>query len=248
MAASTLSLVSGRTFGWSLRTRDTVWWETPASRATSAITGGRARLPGPLTTDVIGRLLALSPGDRTTSCLPCRALCSQRSAGAGVSANIRTDQMAVRSIYTPTAPGTSAPPARFPASQGSRRTVPAVPARRQPRSSGVSTATDVGAPTSGPVVHAARRRRDLLFTRRADVGTCCSRGAPTSGLVAIGRAVPQVAERGLGLAPGLAVPQVLQRLPRLAPGVALAQILERLPGLAPRLALAQVADGRLGLA
>src|SRR5271169_5240297 len=67
MAASTLSLVGGRTFGWLFRTRDTVWWETPASRATSAMTGGRPRLPGPLTTDAIGRLSALSPGDRTTS-------------------------------------------------------------------------------------------------------------------------------------------------------------------------------------
>jgi len=58
-------------------------------------------LPGPATTDVVGRLSALSPGDRVTSSLPCRALCRQRSAGADVSANIRAGQMVVRSIYTP---------------------------------------------------------------------------------------------------------------------------------------------------
>ena len=37
----TVSRVSGRTFGWSLSTRETVWCETPASRATSVIAGGR---------------------------------------------------------------------------------------------------------------------------------------------------------------------------------------------------------------
>ncbi|GAA3697835.1 hypothetical protein GCM10022377_08430 [Zhihengliuella alba] len=31
----------GRTFGWSFRTRETVWWDTPASVATSDIEGGR---------------------------------------------------------------------------------------------------------------------------------------------------------------------------------------------------------------
>src|SRR6266550_4213679 len=39
MAARTLALVSGLTFGWPLSTRETVWWDTPACRATSAMTG-----------------------------------------------------------------------------------------------------------------------------------------------------------------------------------------------------------------
>ena len=42
MAALTRSRVSGRTLGWSLSTRETVWCETPASAATSLIAGGRA--------------------------------------------------------------------------------------------------------------------------------------------------------------------------------------------------------------
>src|SRR6516165_1823845 len=55
MAASTLSLVCGLTLGCELSTRETVWCETPARRATSAMTGGLdllarpgaiARLPG----------------------------------------------------------------------------------------------------------------------------------------------------------------------------------------------------------
>src|ERR1700687_2532966 len=70
MAASTLSLVSGRTFGCSLRTRETVWCDTPASRATSAMTGGLDRLPVPRTTEVPTWLLACSPGGDVTSCLP----------------------------------------------------------------------------------------------------------------------------------------------------------------------------------
>ena len=41
MASSTRWRVSSRTFGWSLSTRDTVWWDTPASRATSIITADR---------------------------------------------------------------------------------------------------------------------------------------------------------------------------------------------------------------
>ena len=39
MAARTLALVFPLTFGWPLSTRETVWWETPACRATSAMTG-----------------------------------------------------------------------------------------------------------------------------------------------------------------------------------------------------------------
>ncbi len=43
MAASTRSRVSWRTWGLSWSTRETVWWETPASSATSSITAGRRR-------------------------------------------------------------------------------------------------------------------------------------------------------------------------------------------------------------
>ncbi len=39
MACSTRSRVAGRRLFWPLITRETVWCETPASRATSAITG-----------------------------------------------------------------------------------------------------------------------------------------------------------------------------------------------------------------
>src|SRR5919198_1528081 len=46
MAASTRSLVSSRTCAAPLTTRDTVWWETPASFATSAMTGKRRRRSG----------------------------------------------------------------------------------------------------------------------------------------------------------------------------------------------------------
>jgi hypothetical protein len=35
MAASTLSRVDGLTLGWSLITRETVWYDTPAAVATS---------------------------------------------------------------------------------------------------------------------------------------------------------------------------------------------------------------------
>ena len=56
MACSTRALVAGRMLGEPLITRETVWWLTPASRATSAITGfgaiglhGMAAHPGFLT-------------------------------------------------------------------------------------------------------------------------------------------------------------------------------------------------------
>ena len=42
IARSTRSRVSGRIRGEPLITRETVWWETPARRATSCITGARA--------------------------------------------------------------------------------------------------------------------------------------------------------------------------------------------------------------
>src|SRR6266699_2678280 len=67
MAASTRSRVSGRTFGCSFITRETVWCDTPASRATSAITGGRDRLTA--ASGALTRLRAFSPGDDVTPCL-----------------------------------------------------------------------------------------------------------------------------------------------------------------------------------
>ena len=42
-AAITRAWVSGRTPGMPLSTRDTVWWDTPARAATSAIRGIRGR-------------------------------------------------------------------------------------------------------------------------------------------------------------------------------------------------------------
>src|SRR6478609_6324056 len=45
MACSTRARVEGRTFGRSLITRDTVWWDTPARRATSKMLAARP-LPG----------------------------------------------------------------------------------------------------------------------------------------------------------------------------------------------------------
>src|SRR5689334_3018240 len=41
MASSTRSRVCARTLGWSLSTRETVWCDTPANRATSIITAVR---------------------------------------------------------------------------------------------------------------------------------------------------------------------------------------------------------------
>ncbi|GAA2590129.1 hypothetical protein GCM10010304_38300 [Streptomyces roseoviolaceus] len=41
MAASTRSRVDGRTLGWPLITRETVWYETPAAVATSLMLAGR---------------------------------------------------------------------------------------------------------------------------------------------------------------------------------------------------------------
>src|SRR5580658_7156876 len=227
MAASTLSRVSARTFGWSLRTRDTVWWETPASRATSAMTGGRARLPGPLTTDAVSRLLASSPDDRVTSCLlAARGVASGQPAPTLALTSVR-GQMGVRSVYTPTSDRHLSSAARIPAFQRSLRTAPAVPARARP--------ADPAPAPAQPTRPAAQRPGPRL-------------AAPASGLVAVRRAVPQVPERRLGLASSLAVSEVLQRLACLAPRVAVPQVPQGLPGLAPLLALAKVAERRFGLA
>src|SRR5208337_1482314 len=74
----------------------------------------------------------------------------------------------------------------------------------------------------------------------------------SSGLVAARRAVPQVADRGLGLAPGLALTQVAQHVPggvaRLADGLALPQVAQGGFGLAAGLTLAQVPERGFGLA
>lgn len=51
MASSTRCRVAGRTDGCSLITRDTVWWDTPASRATSKMFADRA-LPSSLLTQL----------------------------------------------------------------------------------------------------------------------------------------------------------------------------------------------------
>src|SRR5271156_2114479 len=207
------------------------------------MTGGRPMLPGPATTDVVGRLSALSPGDRVTSSLPCRALCRQRSAGADVSANIRAGQMVVRSIYTPHGERNLSS-ARPDFLRLSVAVTPLPRYRPAPVQLAAGTAPPVAPAPDAPRLPAVST--PLTAARFTAVRTC--RASPWSGLVVVRRAVPQVAERRLGLAPGLAVAQVLQRFARLAPRVAVPQILNRLPGLAPRLALAQVADGRLGLA
>src|SRR3569623_1765525 len=41
MAVRTRFLVAAATLGWPLRTRETVWWDTPARAATAAIAGPR---------------------------------------------------------------------------------------------------------------------------------------------------------------------------------------------------------------
>src|SRR6266568_1166235 len=53
MAASTRSRVAGFTLGWSFSTRETVWCETPAASATSAMTGAR-----PFPVECMGKLIA----------------------------------------------------------------------------------------------------------------------------------------------------------------------------------------------
>src|SRR5262249_61648961 len=55
-APGRLSGVCGRTLVWSLSTRETVWCDTPARRATSAITGGLDR---PVCAGAISRLPGL---------------------------------------------------------------------------------------------------------------------------------------------------------------------------------------------
>src|SRR5690625_1939574 len=56
MAACTRSRVAGRTCGGPVSTRGTVWWETPASRATSLIPG---RAPEYVRPDTSGSPLLL---------------------------------------------------------------------------------------------------------------------------------------------------------------------------------------------
>src|ERR1700722_18513481 len=113
----------------------------------------------------------------------------------------------------------------FPASQRNRHTISAVPPLH-----------------TGSPAHRKPRVRGAQRTERPPRAPSLIT-APRSGLVAVRRAVPQVAERRLGLAPGVAVPQVLKRLPGLAPRLALAQVADGRLRLAPDLALPQVADG-----
>src|SRR5690349_18013859 len=140
MAASTLSRVSGRTFGCSFSTRETVWCDTPASRATSAITGGRDRLPA--VAGALTRLLAFSPGDDVTPCLLCRPRREAlRSAGADLSVNICAGRVAVLASRRPRQRHAPVPaPPGFPVPQSSRRAAKAVArgsaGRRRPRRSG----------------------------------------------------------------------------------------------------------------
>src|SRR5580692_2521528 len=237
------------------------------------MTGGRPMLPGPATTDVVGRLSALSPGDRVTSSLPCRRWVGSGQPGPTLALTSVLAKRWYEPYIPPRRQASLLRPPGFPASQRSRHTAPAVPTPRQsnsPRTSPTRPGPVQLAPdqSSSPLTNPARpgpvqlapRQSSLAPARpppshRRPAHPACPRsarhrrrrGSPGSGLVAVGRAVPQVAERRLGLAPGLAVAQVLQRFARLAPRVAVPQILNRLPGLAPRLALAQVADGRLGL-
>src|SRR6266566_9172155 len=140
MAASTRSRVSGRTFGCSFSTRETVWCDTPASRATSAITGGRDIVPA--VAGVPTRLLAFSPGDDVTPCLPVPpAARAPRSAGADVSVHIRARRVTVLSLQRPRQRHAPVPPPPgFPVPQGSRRAATAVArgtaGRRRPGRSG----------------------------------------------------------------------------------------------------------------
>src|ERR1700751_192850 len=140
MGASTRSRVSGRTFGCSFSTRETVWCDTPASRATSAITGGRDRLPA--VAGALTRLLAFSPGDDVTPCLPLPPRRGAlRSAGADVSVNICAGRVAGLASRRPRQRHAPVPaPPGFPVPQSSRRTARTVArgtaGARRPRRSG----------------------------------------------------------------------------------------------------------------
>src|SRR5690606_6459369 len=63
IASSTRWRVCGRTWGWSLMTRDTVMWETPARRATSVIADGRVALSEFLPSDRLGTRTSHSGSD-----------------------------------------------------------------------------------------------------------------------------------------------------------------------------------------
>ena len=140
-------------------------------------------LPGPATTDVVGRLSALSPGDRVTSSLPCRALCRQRSAGADVSANIRAGQMVIRSIYTPHADRhlSSARPdflrlsvvvtplPRYPPCASPTRPAPVPLALRQSRSAPRPATTVAPAPDAIPLADGQHAADDSALRRGQDL-------------------------------------------------------------------------------
>src|SRR3954454_12929162 len=78
MASCTRSRVAARTLGCSLMTRETVWWDTPASRATSKIVAARARsssAPVRASSPTFGSVLdwavmAVDPLPRHAGCRP----------------------------------------------------------------------------------------------------------------------------------------------------------------------------------
>src|SRR6185312_14648860 len=228
MAASTLSRVSGRTFGCSFSTRETVWCDTPASRATSAITGGRDRLPA--VAGALTRLLAFSPGDDVTPCLPLPPRRGAlRSAGADVSVNICAGRVAVLASRRPRQRHAPVPaPPGFPVPQSSRRAARAV-------ARGTAGARRPG--RSG-----RRQSRQAAQSRHAagagPTGQHRAGGRVRSGLAAARRAVPQVTQGFPGLAAGLALAQVLEGVlggvTGLADRLAVAQVLQRFPRLAGR--------------
>src|SRR5216683_2188455 len=96
-----------------------------------------------------------------------------------------------------------------------------------------------GADVSANIFQGSRRAAAAVPQSTAPAGG--------SGLVAARRAVPQVADGGLGLAPRLALAQVADGGLGLAPDLALPQVAEPGLGLAGRVAGAHVLQRGLGL-
>ena len=147
MASSTRSRVSGRTFGCSFSTRETVWCDTPASRATSAITGGLDRSPGSLTPSpgfppshpvTTSAAPPVPPAPRSPSVSRCRRERSQSALTEGAALSLRCPRQ--RHAPLPPPPG-------FPVPQSSRH-----PATTVPR----GTAEQARPARSGPRVKAER--------------------------------------------------------------------------------------------
>src|SRR5580693_1064409 len=98
------------------------------------MTGGRPMLPGPATTDVVGRLSALSPGDRVTSSLPCRRWVGSGQPGPTLALTSVLAKRWYEPYIPPRRQASLLRPPGFPASQRSRHTAPAVPTPRQSNS------------------------------------------------------------------------------------------------------------------